>query len=120
MQNANPLVFEPVTTKRAITTAELDESIVDRVDAREVFDHIRNINDPEHPLTLEQLNVVRPDHVWVESGARGIHRVRVEFTPTIPHCSMSTLIGLSIHVCLLRSLPREYKVSVEFVNPSGC
>jgi hypothetical protein len=25
---------------------------------REVFELIRNINDPEHPLTLEQLNVV--------------------------------------------------------------
>lgn len=33
------------------------------------------------------------------------------FTPTIPHCSMATLIGLSIKVKLLRSLPQRFKVS---------
>lgn len=37
--------------------------------------------------------------------------VAVEFTPTIPHCSMATLIGLSIKVKLLRSLPERFKVS---------
>lgn len=34
----------------------------------------------------------------------------IEFTPTIPHCSMATLIGLSIKVKLLRSLPDRFKV----------
>ena len=39
-------------------------------------------------------------------------RVHVRFTPTIPHCSMATLIGLSIRVKLLRSLPSRFKVDV--------
>ena len=30
----------------------------DAIDAEEVFDLIRHVNDPEHPLTLEQLKVV--------------------------------------------------------------
>ena len=30
-----------------------------------VFDIIRNIQDPEHPLTLEQLKVVNVDHIEV-------------------------------------------------------
>ncbi|XP_058011440.1 cytosolic iron-sulfur assembly component 2B-like [Ahaetulla prasina] len=38
--------------------------------------------------------------------------VSVEFTPTIPHCSMATLIGLSIKVKLIRSLPERFKVDV--------
>ena len=38
--------------------------------------------------------------------------VGIEFTPTIPHCSMATLIGLSIKVKLLRSLPDRFKVCV--------
>lgn len=42
--------------------------------------------------------------------------VKVLFTPTIPHCSMATLIGLSIRVKLLRALPPRFKVSVE-INP---
>jgi hypothetical protein len=38
--------------------------------------------------------------------------VRIDFTPTIPHCSMATLIGLCIRVKLLRSLPERFKVDV--------
>ena len=38
-------------------------------------------------------------------------RVDIEFTPTIPHCSMATLIGLCIRVKLLRSLPDRFKGS---------
>uniref|UniRef100_A0A8C0EDT7 Cytosolic iron-sulfur assembly component 2B n=1 Tax=Bubo bubo TaxID=30461 RepID=A0A8C0EDT7_BUBBB len=38
--------------------------------------------------------------------------VAVEFTPTIPHCSMATLIGLSIKVKLIRSLPERFKLDV--------
>lgn len=39
--------------------------------------------------------------------------VKVKFTPTIPHCSMATLIGLSIRVQLMRCLPVRFKVDVE-------
>ena len=67
----------------------------------------RGINDPEHPLTLEQLDVVKLEHVAVDDSNG---KVNVVFTPTIPHCSMATLIGLSIRVKLLRSLPPRFKV----------
>jgi hypothetical protein len=60
-------------------------------------------------LTLEQLNVVQEAHVDADDTKS---RIRVEFTPTIPHCSMATLIGLSIRVKLLRSLPSRFKVDV--------
>lgn len=39
--------------------------------------------------------------------------VHVQFTPTIPHCSMATLIGLSLRVKLLRSLPSRFKVVIK-------
>lgn len=68
---------------------------------------IRSINDPEHPLTLEQLNVVEQSLVKVDDTN---NYVKVQFTPTIPHCSMATLIGLAIRVQLLRSLPDRFKV----------
>lgn len=77
--------------------------------------HLRGINDPEHPLTLEQLGVVQPDLVGVDSAH---HEVRVQFTPTIPHCSMATLIGLCIKVKLARSLPRRYRTSVSITPGS--
>ena len=43
----------------------------DAIEAVEVFDVIRNIQDPEHPLTLEQLNVVNLDHVTVKDVPDG-------------------------------------------------
>ena len=38
--------------------------------------------------------------------------IKVDFTPTIPNCSMATLIGLMIRVKLLRYLPPRFKVDV--------
>ena len=54
---------------------------------REIFDLIRDINDPEHPLTLEQLNVVTEEQIAIDADK---HDTKVMFTPTIPHCSMAT------------------------------
>lgn len=42
----------------------------------------------------------------------------IKFTPTIPHCSMATLIGLSIRVLLLRTLPARFKITVEITPGS--
>ncbi|KAL3858739.1 hypothetical protein ACJMK2_008994 [Sinanodonta woodiana] len=108
LDNANPIVYQS-QKEREILPEDEDDNIEDKVDSREVFDLIRCINDPEHPLTLEELNVVENDRVHVNNEE---NRVQVEFTPTIPHCSMATLIGLSIRVKLLRSLPSRFKVSV--------
>lgn len=46
------------------------------------------------------------------------NEVLVHFTPTIPHCSMATLIGLCIRVKLLRSLPVRFKVDVRITPGS--
>jgi metal-sulfur cluster biosynthetic enzyme len=51
-------------------------------------DLIRSISDPEHPNTLEELRVVSAPQIQV-----GQNHIKVEFTPTVPHCGMSTLIG---------------------------
>lgn len=68
---------------------------------------IRHIDDPEHPNTLEQLQVVYPAGVTVIKNT-----VNVQFTPTIPNCGMATLIGLMIFVKLQRSLPPCYKINI--------
>ncbi|KAL5021579.1 hypothetical protein ScPMuIL_000734 [Solemya velum] len=112
LDNANPVIFE-ATQARDVSPEELDDDVVDPFDCREIFDLIRLINDPEHPLTLEELNVVEGSKIQVNNDAES---VSVEFTPTIPHCSMATLIGLSIRVKLLRSLPPRFKVDV-FISP---
>ncbi|XP_021825229.1 protein AE7-like isoform X2 [Prunus avium] len=70
---------------------------------------IRDIKDPEHPYSLEELKVITEDAIEVDDG-RGY--IRVTFTPTVEHCSMATVIGLCLRVKLLRSLPSRYKVDI--------
>ncbi|XP_029962155.1 cytosolic iron-sulfur assembly component 2B [Salarias fasciatus] len=108
LENANPVIFQR-SGERLLTASEEDEDIHDPIDDREIFDLIRSINDPEHPLSLEELNVVEQVRVKILDEENS---VSVEFTPTIPHCSMATLIGLSIKVKLLRSLPDRFKIDV--------
>jgi len=108
LDNVNPTLYD-TKGKRILTAVDWDDSVVDPFDVREIFDLIREINDPEHPLTLEQLNVVTEEQIIVDDEK---NKVEVMFTPTIPHCSMATLIGLAIRVKLLRSLPERFKVDV--------
>lgn len=108
LENANPVIFQR-SGERLLTASDEDEDVHDPIDDREVFDLIRSINDPEHPLSLEELNVVEQVRVKVDDAGS---TVGIEFTPTIPHCSMATLIGLSIKVKLLRSLPERFKIDV--------
>ncbi|CAG8505884.1 1211_t:CDS:2 [Racocetra fulgida] len=128
--NANPTIYKPSkTSHRILTETEEQEEFEDIIDSQEVFavrsffqtviltntfkkiytDLIRSISDPEHPLTLEELNVTQLDHIKVDDVNAYIS---IEFTPTIPHCSMATLIGLCIRVRLLRSLPERFKVDI--------
>jgi len=102
------------------------------ISAEEIFDIIRNIEDPEHPHSLEQLGVVSLEQVHVScaqnckntqnrkngndndnnNSTNNQDKIKIEFTPTIPHCSMATLIGLCLRVKLFRSLPPTIKVDV--------
>ena len=78
-----------------------------------VFDFIRTIKDPEKPNTLEELNVVYEEGVIVQKPTAGnVSVVRVEFNPTVPHCSLATLIGLCIRVKLERSIPQQMKLDI--------
>jgi len=114
VENENPVVYAAASLKLHGDDAEApDFNIRDEREtftAQEVFAHIRHLNDPEHPLTLEQLHVVCLEHIYVDDAKS---TVRVLFTPTIPHCSMATLIGLCIRVKLLRSMPSRFKISVQ-------
>uniref|UniRef100_A0A182M2C6 MIP18 family-like domain-containing protein n=1 Tax=Anopheles culicifacies TaxID=139723 RepID=A0A182M2C6_9DIPT len=112
LENNSPNVYKKCEDRK-LTKDDEDEDVVDPFDEREIFDLIRNINDPEHPLTLEELHVLEQSLIKVDNEKSTVH---ILFTPTIPHCSMATLIGLSIRVKLLRVLPPRFKVAVE-INP---
>ena len=70
-------------------------------------DLIRSISDPA-PLDV----VGAIGRRFCTSNHSGSKYILIEFTPTVPHCGMSTLIGLFICVRLLRALPTRFKVDI--------
>ncbi|XP_059036738.1 cytosolic iron-sulfur assembly component 2A isoform X2 [Mustela lutreola] len=65
--------------------------------ALEVYDLIRTIRDPEKPNTLEELEVVTESSVEVQERNEDDYLVIIRFTPTVPHCSLATLIVGNLH-----------------------
>ncbi|KAI1717226.1 iron-sulfur cluster assembly protein domain-containing protein [Ditylenchus destructor] len=117
LDNVAPTVFATKSRAPRDLSTAYDENVEEPIDAREIFDYIRDINDPEHPYSLEQLNVVQEELIKVSTDPQDQY-VDVSFTPTIPHCSMATLIGLAIHVKLKRSLQPSVKVLVRITPGS--
>ncbi|KYQ55541.1 hypothetical protein ALC60_05603 [Trachymyrmex zeteki] len=95
------------------TDIELKESVYGKFCALFVSYLLRTIKDPEKPQTLEQLDVVYEDCIKVcHSTPGGISVIRVEFNPTVPHCSLATLIGLCIRIKLERQLSASFKLDI--------
>ncbi|KAL0043407.1 hypothetical protein WJX79_003739 [Trebouxia sp. C0005] len=114
--NPSPVLHERKSTHRnKVRIVSSNESEREPIDTLEIFEHIRDITDPEHPYSLEQLNVVEEDLITVNDDSG---HVKVQFTPTVQHCSMATLIGLCIRVKLLRSLPKRFKVDI-YITPGA-
>ena len=81
-----------------------------QLDSEDIFNVIRGIRDPEHPYTLEQLQVVSKSQILIDLYTR---QLMIRFTPTVPHCSLSSLIGLMIRVKLQRYLPPSIKIHIK-------
>ncbi|ESQ45444.1 hypothetical protein EUTSA_v10010765mg [Eutrema salsugineum] len=77
--------------------------------------YVRDIRDPEHPYTLEQLSVLSEDSITVDDK---LDRILITFTPTIQHCSMANVIGLCLRAKLKECLPLHYKVDIR-VSPGS-
>ncbi|XP_018620884.1 cytosolic iron-sulfur assembly component 2A isoform X2 [Scleropages formosus] len=80
--------------------------------ALEVYDVIRTIRDPEKPQTLEELDVVSEKSVEVQELGEEEYLITIKFCPTVPHCSLATLIGLCLQVKLQRCLPFKHKLEI--------
>ncbi|XP_047317953.1 protein AE7-like 1 isoform X2 [Impatiens glandulifera] len=71
---------------------------------------VRDIRDPEHPYSLEQLSVLSEESVTVDEK---LGRILITFTPTIQHCSMATVIGLCLRVKLMECFPPHFKLDIK-------
>jgi len=61
---------------------------------------LRRVMDPEHPVSVVDLGLVRPEDVTVTE-----EEVRVQFAPTSPMCPMGAIIGVIIRKALEDALP---------------
>jgi len=113
--NPSPKIYDVKATRKKLPSLPYVPDITDLIDAAEVYDLIRDIKDPEHPYTLEQLNVVQEECIGVEYRGRSA-TITIKFTPTVPHCSLATLIGLCLRTKLERDLPQKCKIDI-FVTP---
>lgn len=55
LDNEAPVVHRARTSRRQPAAPPSDPSAREPIDAAEVFDHLREISDPEHPYTLVQV-----------------------------------------------------------------
>lgn len=113
--NSNPVLYEKKERRVRSESTNIDEYTEEPIDQQEIFDHVRDIKDPEHPYSLEELNVVSEGSIEVNSE---MNYVRITFTPTVEHCSMATIIGLCLRVKLMRSLPSRYKIDIRLAPGS--
>ena len=104
LSNPNPVIYS--TTQYARNTRDnLDSDEREPIDSLEIYEHIKNIVDPEHPLSLEQLHIVCPEDINVNEEES---YVSVAFTPTVPNCSLPAVLGLCIKEKLIRVLPQRF------------
>ncbi|CAL0314447.1 unnamed protein product [Lupinus luteus] len=109
--NANPVVH---AKKERI--ARTDYPHADHaVDPLDIYDFVRDIRDPEHPYSLEQLSVLSEESITVDDK---LGLILITFTPTVQHCSMATVIGLCLRVKLKHYFPPHYKVDIK-VSPGS-
>lgn len=103
----NDVFLDPLSSHSPLDLIESPRKPTE-LSREEIFSYLRHLHDPEHPnLSLEQLRVVRLEDISVQQNA-----VSVAYTPTIPTCSVATVIGLTLVSKLKYSLPDRVKISV--------
>ncbi|XP_068694236.1 cytosolic iron-sulfur assembly component 2A-like [Montipora capricornis] len=98
------------------SSTNTENSLDNLILVQEVFDLVKDIRDPELPQTLEELNVLEEEFIKIDKTGNDEYNIKIEFTPTVPHCSLATLIGLCLRVKLERSLPHKFKLDISLTK----
>jgi metal-sulfur cluster biosynthetic enzyme len=77
-----------------------------------ILDLLRTIRDPEKPNTLEDLLVITDESVQVQPFEENGYLVRIDFNPTVPHCSLASLIGLCLRGKIQKNVVERIKLDI--------
>lgn len=106
---------DPLSSPEASDAPSSSEDEREEIDEQEIYDLISTISDPEHPLSLGSLGVVKLEDIFIlppTSPRSRISTVRVLITPTTSACSLTTVIGLGVKVRLVNALPPRFRIDV--------
>lgn len=112
--NSSPIVHQPQARKSP--SCDSSSSFLGP-SSEAIFDVIREIKDPEHPFSLEELMVVKEELISVVS-TRHFFSITLYFIPTVPHCSLAALIGLCIREKIRQSFP-SYNLKLTILIAPG-
>jgi metal-sulfur cluster biosynthetic enzyme len=98
--NPNPILHEKQTSSKV--SRKIDDALA--IDTIDIYDAIRDIRDPEHPYTLEDLNIIKEEDIVIAPATRSGMKpiLNIEISPTVPHCTLVYNIALSIRTKLDR------------------
>ncbi|KAF7683022.1 Protein AE7 [Astathelohania contejeani] len=119
--NKNPILSVKTENR---TEIKIINNKLEVINKDTIYEILRDIRDPEHPHTLEELGVIKKEYIEIgEKQSTLINDIKVkyiiiQFHPTIPHCSMAAIIGLSIQLQMRNYIPVEYLVKVLIVPES--
>eukprot|EP00330_Aristerostoma_sp_ATCC50986_P009566 CAMPEP_0114586436 /NCGR_PEP_ID=MMETSP0125-20121206/9666_1 /TAXON_ID=485358 ORGANISM="Aristerostoma sp., Strain ATCC 50986" /NCGR_SAMPLE_ID=MMETSP0125 /ASSEMBLY_ACC=CAM_ASM_000245 /LENGTH=168 /DNA_ID=CAMNT_0001781885 /DNA_START=92 /DNA_END=598 /DNA_ORIENTATION=- len=84
----------------------------------EVFEAIRSIRDPEHPYTLEQLDVFTESDIEIKQIGNK-KNITVYWKPSMPQCTYTVHIGLAIRMKIEREVKDFDNMKVTILVKEG-
>lgn len=113
IQTSKTASDKPVDPQQSSQTLQMTEISSDMIIFREtIYDLIKDIRDPEKPETLEELNVVSENDIFVQQFTDDKLYVKIVFVPTVPHCSLASLIGLCLRQKMTSCFPEKHKLDI--------
>ncbi|CAH8569821.1 unnamed protein product [Heterobilharzia americana] len=101
LENLNPTLHAPIKPRLNRLSLNFDNfewnGQREPINQAEIFDHIRDIRDPEHPHSLEVLGVVNDEWIYVDDNEGWYGYIN----------------WVSYQSELIRSLPRRFKIEVK-------
>ena len=76
------------------------------MDTEAVLAVLRRVLDPEHPISVVEMGLVKSEDVTVNDN-----RLQVLFAPTVPGCPMGAVIGIIIRKALEDGFP-DHRIEV--------
>jgi metal-sulfur cluster biosynthetic enzyme len=75
---------------------------------KEILEVLRNVYDPEFPVSVLELGIVREEDINLDGN-----KPTIQFTPTSPLCPMGGIIGIVIKYALEKKFGKEFEVKVK-------